>query len=217
MDRAREVIDEAVCNQIEAEAKFIRAFNYTYLTELYGDVPLITTNLTLEEAQTPRSPKAKVVELILSDLDYAASVLPEAYSGDDKGRVTKGAAYALKARVALYNDNFPMAISAAEMVMDMDYELHSNYGDLFQLAGENSKETIFNLSYHLDVTRNFGPIIMNSRKAVGWSRITSYNVCYTKLLRFGFWALIAFSLRIFFCSIRTAYCRVSGRGAQPGR
>lgn len=169
MESARENIDASTCDLVEAQAKFLRAWNYMYLTEFYGDVPLITTSLSLEEAQTPRSPKSQIVELMLSDLDFAASKLPESYSSADKGRATKGAALALKARIALYNAKYSDAAAAAQQVMGLGYKLHSNYGDLFQLAGNNSEEIIFQLSYHLDVRKNTDAVIMNSRKGSGWS------------------------------------------------
>lgn len=169
MESAREQIDAATCDLVEAQAKFLRAWNYMYLTEFYGDIPLITTSLSLEEAQTPRSPKNQVVESMLSDLDFAASKLPVSYSSADKGRATKGAALALKARIALYNEKYSDAAAAAQQVMGLGYKLHANYGDLFQLAGNNSEEIIFQLSYHLDVRKNTDAVIMNSRKGSGWS------------------------------------------------
>ena len=171
MEKARETIDATVCDNAEAQVKFIRAWCYMYLTELYGDVPLITSTITLEEAKTPRTPKSEVVDLMLSDLDYSISVLPEEYSSEENGRITKGAALALKARIALFNGMFSDAASAAKSVMDMDgiYELYPNYNDLFQNEGRDNKEAIFKLSFHLDVMKNRNSVIMNSRKGQGWS------------------------------------------------
>jgi starch-binding outer membrane protein, SusD/RagB family len=169
MERAREIIDASTCDLVEAQAKFLRAWNYMYLTEFYGDVPLITTSLSLEEAQTPRAPKSQVADLMLQDLDFAAAILPVSYPSADKGRATKGATLALKARIALYNSRFSEAAEAAQQVMELGYKLHDNYGDLFQLAGNLSEETIFQVSYHLDVRKNTNSVIMNARKGSGWS------------------------------------------------
>jgi hypothetical protein len=169
MESAREQIDAATCDLVEAQAKFLRAWNYMYLTEFYGDVPLVTTSLSLEEAQTPRTPKSQIADLMMQDLDFAAANLPMSYASADKGRATKGAALALKARVALYNNKFTEAAAAAQQVMGLGYKLHANYGELFQLAGSNSEEIIFQLSYHLDVRKNTDAVIMNSRKGSGWS------------------------------------------------
>ncbi|WP_297089725.1 RagB/SusD family nutrient uptake outer membrane protein [uncultured Draconibacterium sp.] len=171
MERARETIDAAVCDNAEAEAKFIRAWSYMYLTELFGDVPLITSTITLEESKTPRTPKSQIVDLLLSDLDYGISVLPEEYGSEDNGRITKGAALALKARIALFNGMYNDAATAAKMVMDMDdvYELHPSYTDLFQNEGRDNKEAILKLSFHIDVMKNRNSVIMNSRKGQGWS------------------------------------------------
>lgn len=169
IERARRQIDATICDQAEAEAKFLRAWNYMYLTELYGDVPLITTSLTLDEAQTPRTSKSQIVSILLEDLDFAASKLPSVYSASDKGRATKGAALALKARIALYNKKYDEAAMAAQEVMGLGYELHPNYGELFQPVGNNSEETIFQLSYSLSVHSNLNAVILNSRKGSGWS------------------------------------------------
>ena len=169
MPRARENIDEATCDRIEAEAKFLRAWHYMRLTELYGDVPMVSTILTLENSINPRKAKSEVVDFIFSDLDYAASKLPETFEGANSGRATKGAALATKARVALYNKKYDIAASAAQAVMGLGYELHPNYGDLFQLAGNNSSETIFQLSYHMDVVRNYSSLFMYSRLGGGYS------------------------------------------------
>jgi starch-binding outer membrane protein, SusD/RagB family len=169
MERAREIIDASTCDLVEAQAKFLRAWNYMYLTEFYGDVPLVTISLSLEEAQTPRAPKSQVADLMMQDLDFAAAILPVSYPSADKGRATKGAALALKARIALYNSRFSEAAEAAQQVMELGYKLHDNYGDLFQLAGNLSEETIFQVSYHLDVRKNTNSVIMNARKGSGWS------------------------------------------------
>ncbi|NWJ51436.1 MAG: RagB/SusD family nutrient uptake outer membrane protein [Bacteroidetes bacterium] len=170
MDAARKTIDAAYCDRIEGEAKFLRAWNYMYLTELFGDVPLITTMQTLADTKVVRTPKADVVTLMLNDLDFAASKLPKSYSGADLGRVTQGAALALKARVALYNKKYDIAATAATSVMGLGvYALGTNYGDQFQLAGATSAESIFQLNYSLTVTKNMSQIIFNSRYGQGWS------------------------------------------------
>lgn len=169
-ERAKENIDEALVDRAEAEARFIRALNYTYLTELFGDVPLVTTTQSLDEAKLPRTAKTIVVDQIIEDLDFAALNLPDAYQGGDIGRATEGAALALKARVALYNEKFDVAISAAKDVIKLgEYGLFPNYEDLFQIEGVNNNESIFQLNYHLDVNANRANVYLNSRNAVGWS------------------------------------------------
>lgn len=91
----------------KAEARFIRAWNYFELFRAYGAVPLINTALTPNEAlgtKIARSSVTDVVNFISSECDAIAAVLPLSYANDpaDEGRITKGAALALKARTLLY-------------------------------------------------------------------------------------------------------------------
>lgn len=170
MNKAKEVTDPALYNRIEGEAQFLRAYFYTYLVSLYGDVPLIDHVLPLSEAHVPRVAKATVVDFVLAQLDEAASKLPATYTGSDKGRATKGAALALKARIALYNGKYDVAATAAKAVMDLGvYSLYPNYRDLFTYAGEGSAETILAYDYKRTVRTTGVSQGNQSRLAGGFS------------------------------------------------
>jgi len=129
------------------EAKVLRAFYYSEMVNLYGGVPLILeTPDAAKHADLPRNKKEEVVAQILKDLDEAAAVLPKSYDGKDAGRVTKGTALALKARMLLYNEKWEDAAKAAKEVMDLHvYSLFPNYRELFMLANEHNSEVIFNV------------------------------------------------------------------------
>src|SRR5690606_25011006 len=106
---------DALKNRMKAEVRFIRAFHHFNLMKWLGDVPLLRQDITPDEAKTiARTPKAEVLTFILEELDAVAAVLPTntAYSDADNGRITKGAALALKARALLYEGN-RMAEAAA--------------------------------------------------------------------------------------------------------
>jgi len=140
--------DKAVLARLEAEARFLRAFYYTQLTSLWGDVPLILEPLNINDHKG-RTDKNTIVDFIIEELDNIidANALPTSYTSE-KGRATHGAALALKARVALRNSRFDLARDAAQAVMASGvYELYPHYGKLFQQAGENSKEVIFDRQY----------------------------------------------------------------------
>jgi hypothetical protein len=112
--------------RFKAEARFLRAFVYADLVNKFGNVPLVTKTLLLEESFIGRNPKAEVLKFIYDELTAVAAVLPEAYSGGknlEKGRVTKGAALALKARLHLYNGQWQEAADAAQAVMGLNYDL----------------------------------------------------------------------------------------------
>jgi len=92
--------------QYVAEAKFFRAWHHFFLLKRYGGVPVVTTVLDLNspELTGPRNSRYEVVTQILSDLSEAIPNLPteQAISAADKGRISKWAAEAFKARVELY-------------------------------------------------------------------------------------------------------------------
>lgn len=141
-------VDPTVYNRLKSEARFLRALYYSYLTELYGDVPLITNVLTVT-SQEAKTPKSQIVDFILSELTEVSQYLPEA-NNPKSGKATKGAALALKARVALYNERWSEAIDASSKVMSMEgkeYVIEDEFSKLFTLAGEDSKESIFSIQY----------------------------------------------------------------------
>jgi hypothetical protein len=98
--------DPGILDKIQrmtGEVYFIRAYTYHYLAALYGGVPLITEPYGLsDEFEVPRNTYEETVNFIVSDLDMAASLLPDEMGGDGAGRATKGAALHLKARTLLY-------------------------------------------------------------------------------------------------------------------
>ena len=88
------------------ELRFLRAYFYFELLRAYGDVPLVTTTLTNAQANTiQRTPAADIVKFIVEELDEVAPRLPVTYTaipGNEIGRATRVAAFALKARTLLY-------------------------------------------------------------------------------------------------------------------
>lgn len=88
------------------ELRFLRAYFYFELVRAYGDVPLVTTTLTNEQANNvERTPANEVFKFIIDELDAVAEYLPVSYNdipGQEIGRATRGAALALKARALLY-------------------------------------------------------------------------------------------------------------------
>jgi hypothetical protein len=149
MPRGEANVPAASYTRIQAEARFLRALYYSYLIELYGDVPLTRAPLTLAESQISRTPKSEIVDFILSELTGAAADLSPT-NNPISGRPSRGAALAIKARVALYNERWQDAISAASEVMAMEdsqYILEDDYAKLFRYDGQTSKEIIFSIQY----------------------------------------------------------------------
>ncbi|OOQ57709.1 RagB/SusD family nutrient uptake outer membrane protein [Mucilaginibacter pedocola] len=137
-------------NRTIGEAKFLRAFYYLGLVDCFGGVPLITDEPNVAtQATLPRNTADEVYAQIIKDLDEAIPALPNSYTaGTDLGRVTKGAAMALKARALLYTGRWAEAATAAKALMDMNvYTLFPHYRNMFLVANERNSEVIFNVEY----------------------------------------------------------------------
>ena len=174
MSKAKSVTPAAQYRRIEGEARFLRAYFYGTLISLFGDVPLVTKSLNPEDSYLPRTPKAEVLTFIFRDLDSAAAQLPLSYTGTDIGRATNTSALAFKARMALYNEKWDVAATAAKRVMDLNYHsLFPNYRNLFTYAGENSRETIFAFDYKQTVRVSATPQNMQARNSSGFSDATA--------------------------------------------
>lgn len=149
-----ETKDSALISRLKGEVRVLRAFFYIRLAELYGDVPLTTSELTLEASrELTRTPVTEVWDFIAKELSEAATLLPLKQS--EKGRVTKGAALALKARAMLFAHRFKEAADAAKAVMDLGvYHLYPSYQKLFSYAAENNEEVIFDKQYSKNIQSN---------------------------------------------------------------
>ena len=153
-------VTDAVRNRYVGEARFFRAYCYFSLLQKYGDVPLLqkTLDYNSPELEMPRTPRAQVIQAIYDDLDFAAEWLPAraALPAAQFGRVTKSAAWALKARAALFEGTFgkfhntgnnwqthlQAAIDAAQKVMTgQGHALYPRYGGLFLHEGEGPANT----------------------------------------------------------------------------
>lgn len=91
---------EANRERFAAEARFLRAWIYESMILAYGDVPLVTSTISASEYPS-RAPRLDVFNFLISELDEIDDQLPETYTGEDMGRITKGAVLALKARAYL--------------------------------------------------------------------------------------------------------------------
>lgn len=136
-----------------AEAKFVRALAYFDLVRNFGEVRKVTVPIR-NAAQVNKMPKSSVADiyaLIDEDLSFAEQYLPlnwNTASGASKypGRLTIGAAKALHAKALLYRQQWVPALALLESVIGSgQYSLMSNYSKVFQTAGENGPESLFEI------------------------------------------------------------------------
>lgn len=160
-------VKEEVRERYAAEAYFYRAYNYWILTSLFGDVPLITSELNVESPDVfrGRDSRKDVIDRITKDLEDHYKALPEyvAAGSSDFGRVSQCAALALLSRIYLYNGRYEDAVSACERAMSSTYyKLYNtghpdvDYVNLFNYTGRASrnpanKETLIAFVYNYDL------------------------------------------------------------------
>ncbi len=149
--------------RLEAEARFLRAFFYFDLVRLFGKVPLVDRPLTASEAlNIPRSPVTDVYNLIISDLQFAATNLPDSYTAAEAGRATRFAAKGILALVHMtrsgptydiegpgsaVNEWTQAAALLDEIIASNKYSFVTNYNSIFAYTNENNPEVVFDIQY----------------------------------------------------------------------
>ncbi len=145
-----------------AEAKFLRAYFYFELVKFFGDVPLITTQLSPDEYNQPRTPAEQVYVQIIADLTEAATDLPT--MPEENYRATKGAAQALLGRVYLYmaspyyQQRYDFEKSATQyydlayqqlnnVIISGLYDIEQVYDNVWRYEYEHGIESIFEIEY----------------------------------------------------------------------
>ena len=130
----------------EAQARFFRAFLYFQLAKRHGGVIIYKDLPSSNEKEI--STAEETWKFIAEDLDFAAANLPAEWAAVNKGRITKGAAYAFKSRAMLYAEKWQEAYDAASEVEKLNlYDLVANYADAWK--GHN-KEAIIEFDYNKD-------------------------------------------------------------------
>ncbi len=163
-------VEEKIISRYVGEAKFFRAYGYFELVKRYGDVPFVnrTLDANAEELDQPATSKEIIYDSIFSDLSFASDNLPNASSLGNVGfgRVSRGGALALKARIALhdgthrkfheegnFDEYLQIAIDASKQVIDNgQYSLYPSYFNTFQPEGNgfNNRENILVHQYGID-------------------------------------------------------------------
>ncbi len=174
------IITDEQIDEYVAEAKFLRAMFYFSLTDLFGGVPYYdeSTNVN-EEFMNLKQPRSSLEEIrahILEDLDEAIKFLPVEHAASEYGRATKGAAYALRGKVHLYDKEWQSAINDFEEIVynksnNYGYALDDDYARVFKLYnGAKSPETVFSIQNKSGVGTEYGmqiQALMGSRGAYG--------------------------------------------------
>lgn len=142
-------MDEELKNRIIGEAKFIRAYTYFNLVNVFGKVPLkLLPQRSQATIHVPLSDESSTYLQIEKDLSDATLVLPVSYNSSDIGRATRTAALAMLGKVNLYQQKWAAALGYFQQVEALGiHSLLPNYADNFKLSFENSNESIFEIQH----------------------------------------------------------------------
>lgn len=167
--------DEATLNRMIGEMKVIRAFSYFELASLFGGVPLATTPYELGgDFKVPRNTYDEIMTFVLNELEEAIDLLPDEYGASDMGRLTKGAAMAIKTRALLYyasplnnpgNDSqrWQDVAKAAKDVIDLeDYALFDDYRTMFLEENIYNSEMIWQRPFNQEVSYEYAFVELSS-------------------------------------------------------
>lgn len=167
-------LSEDAYKKLEGQARFFRAYTYFTLIRSFGAVPYIDKPLELTDVENiTRTPKDEVYAKVMEDFDIAIANLPVQWDETNSGRITKGAAMAMKARAALYYNNWQTAMDEAKKVMDLgQYELYDKdntgrYKELFWEVADGCDEFILSVQYNAP-TRTHYLIGWECFPTLGW-------------------------------------------------
>lgn len=167
-------LSEDAYKKLEGQARFFRAYTYFTLIRSFGAVPYIDKPLEMSDVENiTRTPKDEVYAKVMEDFDVAIANLPVQWDEANSGRITKGAAMAMKARAALYYNNWETAMTEAKKVMDLgQYELYDKdntgrYKELFWEVADGCDEFILSVQFNAP-TRTHYLIGWECFPTLGW-------------------------------------------------
>ncbi len=138
-------------NRYIAEVKFLRAYFHFELVKIFGEVPLVDHLLLPDEYVAKKATFEELYAFLEKDFKEAINGLPvrsDVEKANEFGRVTKGAAQAMLAKVYLYQKKWQEAADLTdEIIASGEYELLPNYADVFKLENEHNKELIFEIEF----------------------------------------------------------------------
>ncbi len=145
-------LPEADQTRLEAELRLMRGWLYFELVKRYKEVIIYDEDLTAIVKDKALSSEAEGWKMVKDDLDFAQQNLP--VKADARGRLDRGAAYALATRALLYAKDYDGVIAAADKVKELGYGLEDDYAGVFNGGG---KESIlqYNFSYADNVMHSF--------------------------------------------------------------
>lgn len=170
LEKLKNTMTEAAYAQLDGELRFVRAYCYSQMIELYGDVPLLKSAVDLANANVARTPKNEIEKFLIDELTAIADKLPVSQPQSGNVRASRVAAYMLKARVALYAKQFQVAAQAANTALTLS-------NGIFDLTPFNSSVNFVGKDHTVgepDVSNIFGHAGFKTGKE--WIWVAEYNM-----------------------------------------
>lgn len=184
-DSKMSIFETSVQNDIKNyryEARFLRAFYYWTAIDMFGNVPFVTENDPVGIFMPPQKTRTEVFQYIESELKELETLLPEPRA-NEYGRVDKGAAWMLLAKLYMNAQVYTGTAKNAETitycnkVINANYELSSNYADIFKADNHLSKEIVFPILADGITSQSYGNTTFIVLGAIGGSMsIGNYGV-----------------------------------------
>ncbi len=127
--------------RFKGQALFVRAYIHSLLSNVYGDIPYITTTNYLENNSVARLPASIVMDNIISDLISAVTLLENTPVSGERVLPSQSVAKALLARMYLYTENWELAETVSSELIDM----HTLELDINSVFLKESSETLWQL------------------------------------------------------------------------
>lgn len=142
-------LDSDTKNGFEAEMKYLRGLYYFNMVRMFGSVPILEKTVSVGVSyDVLRSPVSDVYNFIIADLKFAEANLPVRSKAARVGQATKGAAEGILGEVYLtLGDKNSAKNVLMSIINSQEYELLADYGSLWDLKHENSKEAVFEINY----------------------------------------------------------------------
>lgn len=165
-------MSETSQKRMKAEARFLRACQYFYMSQFWGSVPLVTKLLSKEEANTlDKAPKAEIVNFTLREFSEAAANLPryKDIPASERGRASKQAALAFLGRLQLAEGKYTEAAATYKTIIDFgDNQIDPDYQNIFLESKETSNENIFSVEFVPNLAANAESQHLWPAVAAGW-------------------------------------------------
>ncbi len=141
-------MDNGLKQRIVGEAKFLRAYFYFHMVNIFGEIPLKTQPaFSSDDLHVPVSSVADIYLQIEQDLTEASQVLPVSYKSSETGRATKGAALGLLAKALLFQEKWQPCLDAITSLEQSGYSLMPLHRNNFEFSYENNVESIFEIQH----------------------------------------------------------------------